>query len=79
MAAMPGCDGDMSRSMDADPPVVDCLACQFDRPVYGIEIDFAEIGRRPIPMGWTPPPATGIEVPKWRCVQPLEPGKERPP
>jgi hypothetical protein len=49
MAAMPGCDGDMSRSMDADPPVVDCLACQFDRPVYGIEIDFAEIGRRPKP------------------------------
>ena len=29
-------------------------------------------------MGWTPPPADGIEVPQWICQQPLD-RKERPP
>ena len=24
-------------------------------------------------MGWTPPPDNGINVPKWKCHQPLEP------
>jgi hypothetical protein len=28
-------------------PVVGCLACQFDRQVYGIEIEFAWTRRRP--------------------------------
>lgn len=30
------------------------------------------------PMGWTPPPVGGIEVPQWMCQQPLD-RKERPP
>lgn len=24
-------------------------------------------------MGWTPPPANGIDVPEWKCHRPLEP------
>jgi len=24
-------------------------------------------------MGWTPPPDDGIDVPQWKCQQPLEP------
>lgn len=24
-------------------------------------------------MGWMPPPVAGIEVPQWKCLQPLDP------
>jgi hypothetical protein len=33
----------------------------------------------PKPLGWTPPPSNGISVPKWKCLQPLKRGWERPP
>jgi hypothetical protein len=29
-------------------PVVGCIACLFDRQVYGIEIEFAQIRRWPV-------------------------------
>ncbi len=32
---------------DMPDPVVGRLACQFDRPVYGIEIEFARARHRP--------------------------------
>ena len=29
-------------------------------------------GSRSYPMGWTPPPADGIDVPEWKCQPPLD-------
>jgi hypothetical protein len=34
--------------LDTEHPVLGCTACQLDRRVYGIEIEFARTRRRPI-------------------------------
>jgi hypothetical protein len=33
--------------LDTEHPVLGCTACQLDRRVYGIEIEFARTRRRP--------------------------------
>jgi hypothetical protein len=57
MAAMPGCDGDMSRSMDADQPQLCKAHCQQGDQAVGVAQ----------PGDWTPWPVL-LAVIDWRYL-----------